>query len=366
MSSQEIIDAIRRGDDYHLKSLVSNNMRHEAQKQSHGLYPIEVAIQMRNANAISIILSLPFARCDMTTSSGVGILAQAAATGDHKILAPFEKCSSTGQNQKDPHTGDTALHIAVALGAYECVKSLLNITFISANIVNKQGLTPLLIATQNGDSRLVELLAQKSSSLEPNAAVNGWTAMMIACYRNDVATCQALGRITFLSNDRQNNEGWCAASLAAQHGNPTLLAAVNKASSSGVNIQNDQGWTALMIAANAGDLECVQELRKFSFLTGGASTKSGQATALMLAAQRGDARIVEELKSVSGIAYNAQDSQGWTALMFAVQSGQEDCVNALASSIRVNAKLRNHQGQTARDIAVSLGYHHIAQRLPQN
>ncbi|ESU34807.1 Ankyrin repeat protein [Giardia duodenalis] len=205
---------------------------------------------------------------------------------------------------------------------------------------NSEGDTALIIAARAGHKDIVELLDPTDK--------NGFTALMRAAQRNDLATARALAPLQAgqkASGDVKIGEvtiykGGTALMMAAAHGYAEiveLLAEHEKREKVG-------GWTALVFAARSGlssnrsNDPLVDYPRCVELLVGYESSVSGW-TGLIYAAYRGDIGAVRNNLHMN----KSQDAGGWTALMYAAAQGHEGVVELL----KKESGMRNNTGQTA-------------------
>ena len=144
-------------------------------------------------------------------------------------------------------------------------------------------------AAANGDGNKVALLLNKGAN--PNASVDGWTALMCAAKNGHLNVVEVL-----------LNRG----------------ADVNA---------SDVGKTALMLAASNGHVGVVDRLLQEDGIDVNATDNDGK-TALMWAAGEGRVEVVKALLAARADV-NLADRDGKTALMWAKTSGHNKMVNAL-------------------------------------
>ena len=109
--------------------------------------------------------------------------------------------------------GDTLMHLAVNMQAYNWVPTLLEqwASIINLSIKNKKGLTPAQYAKQLGFGRMVTVVSQPYPKVTTatGRSKNGLTGLMLAIMRNDQRTVAAMAQdkraLDLLSNDRYRN-----------------------------------------------------------------------------------------------------------------------------------------------------------------
>ena len=175
---------------------------------------------------------------------------------------------------------------AASLGKLERLKSIIA-QGIDVNIKNKIGITPLMMASENGNPSIIrELLANKADVNK--RAANGGTAIMNAAEKGNIS----------------------ALKLLIEHGG-------------NLNNSNEIGLNSLMIAARRGHIMVVKELLDRG-VDINAKTANG-VTALMLASNGGYPDVVQLLLD-KGADYNVKTIDGETAINVAKKNGFNEIV----------------------------------------
>ncbi|KAG2006936.1 ankyrin repeat domain-containing protein 50 [Coprinopsis cinerea AmutBmut pab1-1] len=224
----------------------------------------------------------------------------------------------------------------------------------------------------------------------------GWTALMVASYRNEVDFVKKLLRVPSIdinaskagqvalewaslleqgkgdshsgkgpgANDSAVDDGWTALMWASYIGDERLVNELLNSPGVDVNAASKTGWTALMLASRHGHSRTVRRLLQAHGINVNAVSDKGW-TALMLAAENGHDVVVSQLLQVHGINVNAATSDGWTALMYASQRGRNGVVAQLlrCHGIAINAAISN--GWTALMLASGYGHDGVVRQLLQ-
>ncbi len=159
-------------------------------------------------------------------------------------------------------------------------------TISDPNLVTKDGWTALMIAADQGDTKIVELLLENEKT-DPNLAdKDGWTALMSAAGKGDTETLELL-----LKNEKTNP-----------------------------NLPDKYGWTALMIAAEKGHTETLELLLKKADIF---AHKDG-LTALKVAKDNKNSEVVKILQNQEQLQSKlatAVDSKNLTAVEDLINRG---------------------------------------------
>ena len=217
-------------------------------------------------------------------------------------------------------------------------------------------LTPLMVATEEGDIKMVQLLLDSGANIL-DVTKDEWTALQYAAEYGGAGVTQLL-----LDRDadcRARVGGWTALHHAACGGQKD---AAQLLLDRGVDIEmaTKKGWTALHHAAREGKKEVVQLL-----LDRGAdieATTDDRWTALYLAVHNGEKEVVQLLLD-RGADIEAMMEDRWTALHLAVHNGEKEVVQLLLDRGADIEAVTSSDGDTALHIAAQFGKKEVAQLL---
>ena len=132
----------------------------------------------------------------------------------------LEEPGTTVVNSRDVTTGDSGLHIATARRDLTWIRFLTG-KGANPNIRNKQGVTPLMLASQLGFTDGVEVLAAAGARVDdPNSA--GETPLMAAVHRRDIPMMRILLQAG-ADPDRADNSGRTSRDYAKLQGSDSTL-----------------------------------------------------------------------------------------------------------------------------------------------
>jgi ankyrin repeat protein len=175
----------------------------------------------------------------LTMAAGLSLMVAAPAaaqyyTDGYKFLQAVEKKdqgtveqllskNSVLINSRDRTDGHTALHIAVRARAYSWLSYLLG-KGADPNVADKNGVTPLMLASQTGQTEAIVALARSGAKVDvPNDA--GETPLISAVHNRNLAMVRLL-LAAGADPDRADNSGRSARDYAKLDGadSPTLAA----------------------------------------------------------------------------------------------------------------------------------------------
>jgi ankyrin repeat protein len=148
--------------------------------------------------------------------------------------------NSTLIDARDLSSGRTALHIAAENREYSWLSYLLG-KGANPNIADKNGVTPLLLASQMGFVEAVNALAQSGAKVDtPNNT--GETPLISAVHRRDIAMLRVL-LLSGANPDRTDNSGRSARDYAALAGpGSQILAEIDRLADSSSGAKSEQTY----------------------------------------------------------------------------------------------------------------------------
>ena len=176
------------------------------------------------ALAAALVAGAPAAA--QTYSDGYKFL-QAVEKSDLDTVKELSNKNSTIVNSRDLSDGHSALHILIKRRDAPWLRYMLTLG-TNPNLADKQGVTPLMLASQIGFVEGIEMLAQKGAKVdEPNDA--GETPLMLAVHKRDVPMTRIL-LAAGADPDRSDNSGRSARDYAKLDGadSPILEAIVKQ------------------------------------------------------------------------------------------------------------------------------------------
>lgn len=230
--------------------------------------------------------------------------------------------------------GFTPLMYASKRGDIKTIYSFLT-QKVNLNQKTKDGLSALIIAAENNNKEIVQLLIEKGALfdindknqvriLTKNLFFNGYETIIDAVINNDLKAIKF-----FLDNDIDID-------FSDKLGNTTLLVATEKSNietikflvyaKANVNVVNNKNYTPLMFAVERGFFEIVDLL--IGFGSNVDATNNEDETALMIATTSGREEIVKLLIK-KGVDVNKVNVEKHNALIYAAILGYNNIFNML-------------------------------------
>jgi ankyrin repeat protein len=251
----------------------------------------------------------------------------------------------------------TDMHFAAWTGNVSVVEELIR-TGIDVNTKDpKSHYTPLSLAVWNMHRDVIDLLLNVPTiKLDILNSPEGWTALQLAAWNNDVKTIEKLSMAgaNVLAKDRT---GMTPMLRAATWG---TIDAVKALKAAGSHISDSGGATSHAVeAATRGNVPAIKALIEAG-VDVSASNEWGW-TAIVLAAGKGHIDIVKVLLE-AGVDASSQDHQGRTAIHFAAEKGHVDVVKVLLDA-GGNVSVQDKNRATALHRGASQGHGEVVKAL---
>ena len=267
-------------------------------------------------------------------------------------------------NMKDSENGMTPLMIASANGRTTVVQTLLE-KYADVSARANDGETALLMAATYGYTDIVKILLKEGAQVNLKTIKEGLTPLIAASFRGHTGVVQALLAADNIDVDLRNTKDEVTALMvAAQNGHADIVEAL-LAKGTNTNLKAKNGATAFALACEYGHLNIVKLLLDKNPEIDSRLAES-EATPLIIAAQNGHTEVVKILLA-KGAEVNTRMDTGTTALIIASQHGRTEVVRILSIASGVDLDVRRTQDEaTALIIASQNGHTEIVQTLLAN
>jgi ankyrin repeat protein len=219
-------------------------------------------------------------------------------------------------------------HLLALYGFCEAISYIIdNKKYLDLNSVAENGLTPLMFASQQGHTEIVEKMIAGGADVKNTNQKNGVTPLMWAAMRGHTGTVEKLISLGADVNKSNEKDGWTPLMYASHQGHTETLVKLISLGADVNEVNVKDGITPLMYAAEKGHTEIVEKL-----IVGGADVNKANdttgVTPLMWAAMRGHTGTVEKLISL-GADENKVNYYDITPLNLAAQNGHTKTVENL-------------------------------------
>ena len=357
------------------------------------LSQLMVACYLGDVNYVEAFLKISGIKLDIQNDEGWHALMCACEKGHTEIaqlLLNTDKCRNNLVNL--PNKDEITSLMLAGQNGYTGTVLLLLQNGAHVNMTNKNRSSSLIMASLNGHTETVLLLLQSGAHVNVNN-IYGWSSLMAASQNGHTETASLL-----LQNGAhvniQNNDGWSSLIAASQNGHnktislllqngayvnmqdnhrssPLMVASKNGHTETvslllhngaDVNASKNNGWFSLMLACQNGHTITVSLLLHNGALVN--MQKNNGMSSLMIASQNGHTETVSLLLH-NGAHVNMQDNNGWPSLMIASQNGHTETVSLLLQN-GASSNIQNKKGWSSLMIACKSGNTETVSLLLQN
>ena len=281
-----------------------------------------------------------------------------ASMNGHKSVVEILLAHPAILVNKGLHTsGVTALVAAVKNEHYPVVELLLKFQQIDVNQGQKNGKSPLIVASNSTSSLGVEMLLAKPGIKVNTALFDGQTALFFAVGRKHHKIIELLLRCPKVNTDLVDDEYKTALTYATETNQKSIIDAFENrgflTTKEGHSCCSNNINRGLHIAAEKNDVTWVKTFLKCTHINPNLGDQYGN-TPLITAAREGFTEIAELLLNDHNINANKYNSvNGKTALIVASEEGKWEIVKLLLSNPQINVEISDIFGNTALNKAAT-------------
>ena len=262
--------------------------------------------------------------------------------------------------------GDTALHIAAARGHCTTARLLAQMG-ASVHACNKDGLTPLLLATEGGHVDVARMLITEAGADMNARDSRGYTCLHTAASKGHIEMIRAflvLGASVTAVCARGRTPLHLAVTQGGGNSSTTAVRLLMDAAAD-VGARSADGRTALHYAAMGSRNGCGEAIRAIAIASSEASSDLAadvrdreMRTPLHDAAAYGSVEAVTVLVKELGAAVEARDGLGRTPLHIAAAKGCEVAVSVLVHELGARVDVVDNDGATPRECTLQCNTPH--------
>jgi ankyrin repeat protein len=250
----------------------------------------------------------------------------------------------------DNNTYKTPLHLAAERGDLRIVQKILEKSPEVTELQDTKKQTPLHLAAMNGHSDVVNAIfdAIKDELNEKEKIFIDGQNRFQTRGNLQVNFNELLNKTILEASNVKNKMGETALHIAARKGHSNVVMAILNKSPKAINVENETGKTALHIAANEGHTAVVKEiLGKFPEAF---NVKNNiKQTALDIAVSDGNLDVVKVILEKSPKEYIVKDNIGLNALNQAAIHGHSDIVTEILEKFPNFINSKNEERKTPMD-----------------
>lgn len=226
------------------------------------------------------------------------------------------------------------------------------------NVLDEEGLTPLIWAAASGYREIAEQLLDAGAPIDGRGALGGTPLARAVRGRKPDMVRLLLDRGADVN--ARDRSGWSPLFFAALTGSAeTTAELISKGAD--VHVRDLYKATPLLLSADLGGEPALRELVQAGADINAQDNEGN--TALILASYRGHIGIAKFLLD-RGADVNLTDTSGRTALMFASMIGFDNIVKMLLTH-GADVRMESKHGETALSLALDRGHEAIGEMLAQ-
>ena len=292
-------------------------------------------------------------KCDATNDYKQTGLHLACNKGHEHIVHWLLTDTKCNPNLKDKD-GNTPLHIASHEGHFECVKLIIvtGAGVVDPDVYNNHNETALRLACRNGHRNTIKYLLTHGKCNPNLRDIDGNTPLHLACFVGDLEIVKLT--IDSVDPDVTNNDERTCLHMAYRNGHKTTVKWLLNHGKCNPNLRDKDGNTPLHFACYVGDLDIVKLIIDS---VDPDVTNNKKRTGLHLACRKGHKTTVKWLLIHVKCNPNLRDIDGNTPLHFACYVGDLDIVKLIIDSVDPDVTdVTNNKKRTGLHLACRKGH----------
>mmetsp|Transcript_6775 Transcript_6775/g.11113 ORF Transcript_6775/g.11113 Transcript_6775/m.11113 type:complete len:602 (-) Transcript_6775:547-2352(-) len=289
-------------------------------------------------------------------------LAEASSQGNLPLVISCLENQGGHNVDSTNRLGQTALHLACAAGALDCVKYLLN-NGADANKPTNAGTTPLHFSARQGSASCVDALLSHNANVSTHNII-GKSPLTLAAEKGHVDVVKRLLDANADVND-EDLRGRTSLHMAVEKRNVPLVQLLISRGASMILASDGEGddLTPIDIAWRQGNTELAKMMEEWPRDDARRKREEDDENArqqrkrdvreMFLAAWAGDTNMVQALIK-QGVPVNGRNTHGNTPLHEAVENGHVSCAAAILSKAgKAAVKQKDCKGNTCLHLAAA-------------
>jgi ankyrin repeat protein len=252
---------------------------------------------------------------------------------------------------KKPFFFESDIYKAVAEGKLTSVQYLIEQSHVNVEAKDKNGRTPLHIASEKGQIEVVKYLIEQSHANVEAKDKNERTPLHIASENDHIKVAQYLVEQCHANVEAEENEfGITPLHIASEKGHIKIVKYLVEQCRANTEAKDYLGFIPLHSASRNGQIKVVKYFIEQCHIKADVKSLYGR-TPLHNAASSGYIEVAKYLIEQHHVNADAKDEYGQTPLHVASIMGNIDVVKYLVEQCRVNVGVKDNEGNTPFQVA---------------
>ncbi|XP_046552968.1 putative ankyrin repeat protein RF_0381 [Haliotis rubra] len=302
-----------------------------------------------NVQIVESILSRKVADKDSRGEHGATPVMVAAQNGQRKVfdLLVRKDCDLSVEDD----SGSNILHYACVSDNVQIVESILSLKVADKDSRGEHGATPVMVAAQNGQRKVFDLLVRKGCNLSVEDD-SGSNILHYACVSGNVQIVESIHSLKVAYKDSRGINGATPVMVAAEIGRRKVFDLMVRKGCN-LSVEDDSGSNILHYACVSGNVQIVESIHSLKVADKDSRGING-ATPVMVAAENGRRKVFDLLVR-KGCNLLVEDDSGSNILHYACVSGNVQIVESILSLKVADKDSRGKNGATPVMVAAQNG-----------